>query len=166
MRAGMDATGICCFGTAGDNILMWSHYRDEHRGVCFKFDRLADPVTYQDLFEVYYRKEYPRVKLLANGNQSVIDYFSTKSEIWSYEKEWRLFSRTGPGLVYFKKESLTEILFGCRAAPQAMAAMAKLVRLDPELQHVTIQQARVSNKAYALRFDNYPLLNFSNGHKS
>lgn len=31
-----------CMAKKPDNILMWSHYADSHKGVCFRFDLLQD----------------------------------------------------------------------------------------------------------------------------
>ena len=34
----LEQFGISCFTTKHDNFLMWSHYADNHRGVCLEFD--------------------------------------------------------------------------------------------------------------------------------
>lgn len=34
--------GICCFSKRDDNLLMWSHYSQSHKGVCLKFDLQND----------------------------------------------------------------------------------------------------------------------------
>lgn len=31
---------ICCFSISNDNMLMWSHYADSHKGICLIFDSL------------------------------------------------------------------------------------------------------------------------------
>lgn len=52
-------TGIYCFTKSEDNILMWSHYANEHKGICLEFDH-SDP----DLFtaaKVNYCCDYPKV---------------------------------------------------------------------------------------------------------
>jgi len=30
--------GVSCFSQEEDNLLMWSHYADKHKGLCLKFD--------------------------------------------------------------------------------------------------------------------------------
>lgn len=30
--------GICCFSKSNDNIHMWSHYADSHKGICVEYD--------------------------------------------------------------------------------------------------------------------------------
>jgi hypothetical protein len=34
---------VCCFAEEKDNLLMWSHYTDSHKGACLKFDITEDP---------------------------------------------------------------------------------------------------------------------------
>jgi len=40
------------------STLMWSHYADNHRGICLEFDT-TNPL-FSDALEVAYRSEYPR----------------------------------------------------------------------------------------------------------
>ncbi|MDD3772392.1 MAG: DUF2971 domain-containing protein, partial [Weeksellaceae bacterium] len=30
--------GICCFSKTNNNIHMWSHYADSHKGICIEYD--------------------------------------------------------------------------------------------------------------------------------
>jgi hypothetical protein len=45
--------GVGCFSTKNDDLLMWAHYADGHRGFCLEFDSSvepfskAEPVAYQ-----------------------------------------------------------------------------------------------------------------------
>ena len=39
-----------CFSKRNDSILMWSHYADSHKGVCFEFD-YESPYFYDVLYE-------------------------------------------------------------------------------------------------------------------
>ena len=36
--------GIACFLSNCDNLLMWAHYADSHKGVCLKFNILEDTI--------------------------------------------------------------------------------------------------------------------------
>ncbi len=39
VRAGARASiGVICFSSNYDNILMWSHYANNHKGICIEFD--------------------------------------------------------------------------------------------------------------------------------
>lgn len=49
----MKNTGVLCFSTKRDSVLMWSHYADEHRGFNIKFkihDYIpCNPVEYEEV---------------------------------------------------------------------------------------------------------------------
>jgi hypothetical protein len=54
----IDKAGITCFCKVRDDILMWAHYADKHKGLCFEFDGSpncnffgdAQPVKYEDFY--------------------------------------------------------------------------------------------------------------------
>ena len=53
--------GIRCFSATYNNILMWSHYADGHRGLCIEFD--AKELLKRDfgeIIKVRYRRNMPR----------------------------------------------------------------------------------------------------------
>ena len=39
LQPDVDKMGILCFSEHCDDILMWSHYSDGHKGFCLEFDR-------------------------------------------------------------------------------------------------------------------------------
>jgi hypothetical protein len=82
------ATGVCSF--AGDplNILMWSHYASNHRGLCLQFDVASDPGLFT--LPVEYSEEYPIVNWVTDFNKGVGDTLLRKHSGWSYERESRI----------------------------------------------------------------------------
>jgi hypothetical protein len=103
--------GICCFSEPKDNILMWSHYADCHRGVCLEFEFSKTERPFSDARPIEYTSTYPEMNFLKQeGRKSGM--FLRKASDWSYEKEWRVFNK--PGLVSFRPGLLTGIIFGCQ----------------------------------------------------
>jgi len=88
--------GIFCMSQTNDDILMWSHYADRHKGFCIEFvrkpDNLLGDITRTQ--PVRYDCNYPDVNPLdENGNENFSIFqkmFFTKAENWIYENEWRL----------------------------------------------------------------------------
>lgn len=95
--------GIISLSESPDNLLMWSHYADEHRGIVVEFE--VDEYDPFDLFEtntppkysdakfgrVSYRKsrKYP-YDINEESINSIRDYYYlSKSDEWIYEKEHR-----------------------------------------------------------------------------
>jgi hypothetical protein len=95
-----DGIKVCSFTTKSNNILMWSHYSDNHKGFCIEYDlslldtndpflRFLFPVLYSDdLFDAtpYIEQFIKDPKNFNNFNLLVALY---KSKDWIYENEWR-----------------------------------------------------------------------------
>lgn len=97
VAAEMDKCGVLSLAERWDCPLMWSHYADEHRGLCIEYD-MSDNVC-SHIKPVEYRR--PRsIKITElmewklhnspEAKQNVFDtYFFAKASQWQYEKEWR-----------------------------------------------------------------------------
>ncbi len=42
LQKDVDGAGILSLSKVRDDILMWTHYADRHRGLCFEFDGSAN----------------------------------------------------------------------------------------------------------------------------
>lgn len=82
--------GIISFTEEHDNLLMWSHYSDQHRGIVIEFDCshpfFTKPKSGYRMQPVIYRKT--RLDKFV-GNSLMEPYFH-KSKEWAYEQEHRL----------------------------------------------------------------------------
>jgi len=131
---------ICCFSrvySGPKSFLMWSHYADSHRGACLEFDTkklyekmsgLAtnaispdNPISYTFPFKVRYIRKLP--KFNAQEDDDFFKWIVSKSKIWKYEDEVRMFyaasketlERVGNEnevILPFPFEYLTKIIFG------------------------------------------------------
>lgn len=113
--------GLCCFGAKNDDILMFSHYSDGHKGFCVEFEANHLTPFFGAARKVKYEKEYPVVNFhTASEEEYVEKVFFTKSDRWAYEEEWRIVepekgSRPRkPGPYRFPRHLLTGVIFGCR----------------------------------------------------
>jgi hypothetical protein len=130
--------GILCLSEVRDSILMWGHYTDNHQGFVVGFDsdhpffskRRSDKDEFGFLRRVNYSAQRPQVTL--SDTTSPI-WFSTKSQQWSYEKEWRMVRvlseaehriERSPFPIYlfeFPPDTICEIIVGMRCAPSLVA---------------------------------------------
>lgn len=111
--------GICCFSEDFNNPLLWSHYGDQHRGICigYSLDRKPKP----ELKQVRYGGERTittnllEQALLKVDKEAIArldaDFLLRKAPEWHYEKEWRLIGNVG---LQDSPLKLTEITFGLR----------------------------------------------------
>lgn len=83
-----------------NNLLMWSHYADSHRGFVMGFDdenpffHQETPRTMSPLMQVQYsskRPVVPRFEELPESLHEIV--FLTKGDQWSYEEELRMFAK-------------------------------------------------------------------------
>jgi hypothetical protein len=110
--------GICSFSEVNNDILLWSHYSDCHKGFCLEFDVTTSFFNSPKNCEpLYQRVDYP--KIIPSNNyfrntlkESVLASFLNKYSGWSYEKEWRLFG--DPSCHRFEPECLKGVIFGYR----------------------------------------------------
>ena len=89
-----------------------AHYADSHRGVCLIFDP-SDPL-FATAQPVHYREERPRVNPLVHSKDQMLDAaIFTKSNHWSYEREWRIIQyKNGPGVYTVPAISLVQVVLG------------------------------------------------------
>jgi len=111
----LDNHGIFSLSKTKNNILMWSHYADNHKGIVIEFNLQEDPCFFQPPFEIKYEKSYEPINFYANRYENVIQNLTFKSSDWSYEKETRIIKDI-PGLHTIKKEALKAVHFGCKTS--------------------------------------------------
>ena len=122
--------GMGCFSAKNNNILMFSHYADHHRGICLGVDpmllagSMTDPTANirADIRPIWYFNTMPPIEF--NTQQAL--FATCKHDVWSYEVEYRLFLAKGSsllsaGLYSFKPESLISVVFGCRATDECIS---------------------------------------------
>ncbi len=113
LQKDVDVAGISCFSAVRDDILMWAHYADKHRGLCFEFDGSDNCLFFGEAQAVEY-EDYTPIPLGEDNIRQMIRVLLTKAKHWSYEREYRIV-RPGEAStkVSYPVELLTGIIFGC-----------------------------------------------------
>ena len=90
-----DELGIYCLTTLRDNILMWSHYSDYHKGFCLEFD--GQDEFFQQALPIKYSKKLPKFNIwdkTVGESHKHADKLAAllliKAEDWKYEDERRI----------------------------------------------------------------------------
>jgi hypothetical protein len=159
--------GVLCLSEARDSILMWGHYTENHSGFVVGFDsetsffskRRSNTDDFGFLCPVHYTKQRPRVTL---ADTTSVEWFQSKSDEWSYEKEWRILRVLSEAdcrieqsplpicLFRFEPDAVREIAIGMRAAP---SLRAEIERLAPCFPRVSLFAAHENPAFYSLMFD-------------
>src|SRR5262249_15201380 len=146
--------GALCFCPTWTDPVVWSHYADRHRGMCFGFDvpkRMALPISYNAE-----RLEIDIERQLAKDSRDTklgLKLLTTKYSGWEYENEVRVVGRLnqsdpetgmyfcdfGPHLV------LKEIVLGARSTLRRR----DIVPLVPD-GGVVIRKARLAFQKFSI----------------
>jgi len=139
--------GVISFTESPQNILMWSHYADEHKGICPEFT-LDDKQTLNDvaIYKVSCEPDYPEIdfKNIWNIN-GLAKILLTKSEEWKSEKELRRITMSGNELLDYPIP-LSGIIFGLRT-PESEKSLIKKILSDKD---INFQQIKLANQEYKL----------------
>lgn len=151
------SVGLLCLSEVRDSILMWGHYADNHQGFVVGFDstnpffskRRSDKDEFGFLRRVDYTPQRPQVTL-ADTSSPV--WFSTKSEQWSYEKEWRIVRVLSDAnqrierspfpicLFEFPADAIVEIIVGMRSPPSLVSQIQSFAAKLPRAQLFTASE--------------------------
>jgi hypothetical protein len=107
--------GIFSVSEINDDILMWSHYADSHKGLAIGIEFNEDAA-----YEVKYNKRIPLqaevADVVEDNNEIFKLFFCRKSPHWRYEKERRLFldisNNGGLQTTPIKAVDIREVIFG------------------------------------------------------
>ena len=140
--------GVFCVSTKRDDILMWSHYADHHRGICLEFDgngmfmAHAQAVQYSD-------ERVPINAYRDDPDMMLAKAMLTKSSHWAYETEWRLLSyQRGPGVVKIRPENLIGVVIGAIASAETVAKVHEWC--GARSRPLRIHRASVSSTKFSL----------------
>ncbi len=151
-----------------NNLLMWSHYADSHRGFVIGFDsdnpffHRERPRTMTPLDEVTYSDKRPVMPPIEKSiPENVYEIFLTKSEEWAYEEELRMFAQPGTAnsvekdsrgfdiyLFDLPPEVFVEIIFGLLMSPSVKHEIAAIV--EDRYPHIELYEAKLSETDFDL----------------
>ncbi len=159
--------GIVSLAERATCPLMWSHYGDQHGGVCIGY---SVPVTAAgNLYKVKYGGsrlvEASKVAAMLVGNdvaRGQVDeaVLLRKAASWGYEREWRLIRPRG---LQNSPLELEEIIFGMRCKASAKYAVMKALEgRDRPVKFFEMREVSgtFKLKKYALNYDNELFVHF------
>ncbi len=165
---------------APDNLLMWSHYADCHRGFVLGFQRehsyfhQRDPRKpyFGEVTPVSYKLERPSGPIVndptdigpAIYDQFAVRFFLHKSIHWKYEKEWRLIRELDSAdaefevdgdrvfLFSFPPEAVSSVVLGCRIDKETEDKIRGLLASE-KYKHTTLYRARIDREEFKLNVE-------------
>lgn len=149
----VDPLGICSFSLAANETLMWSHYAEDHKGVCLRYDFPETFLNNKDeilgVSKVSYKPNAITNWLTENINLFDTDHKTfiinllktllvSKAPSWDYEQEVRII-RPVTGLYEIPRETLTHVIFGL----QTTEADESLIRSIIDKYYSAVKFGRV-----------------------
>lgn len=125
---------ICSLSKTYNNMLMWSHYADSHKGCCIelelksKKDIIERPIEYVETIQELQGKNY---------REEAIDILSRKLKCWLYEQEVRLLKEIprDSRKSKFIKIKIVRIYLGCKMAAKDVRFYTNLIHsIDPLIE--------------------------------
>lgn len=144
--------GICSLSSKSDCLLMWSHYADQHRGLCLGYS-IPVPIMVQ-LHEVSYggsrKVQASKIAAMLEGDLDAsrdVDavVLLRKAKDWEYENEWRLIGKRGPNDLDLELE---EVVFGLRCPD--FIRFAVVVALEKRSKPVSFFEMRDFQNTFKL----------------
>jgi hypothetical protein len=154
-----DAVGnslrACSLSEECQDLLMWGHYADRHRGFCIRFEFRNDAELSKLLYPIEYNPRFPELdNKIDQSLETALSSTLTKSEKWSYEREWRIVGRVsddgstaGELFATYRPQAITGIIFGVRTP-----------ELHKQLIHKVLQDRRVEYLQAEKQSQNFALL--------
>ena len=139
--------GIVSFAEQDSCPLLWSHYGDQHRGICIGYS--VPSLSEGDVYRVEYGGSRivlaSDVSVMLNGDGSArrrVDeaVLLQKAASWEYEREWRLIGNRG---LQGSRLKMEEVIFGMRCKSSAKYAIVKALECrKPPLEFYEIREER------------------------
>lgn len=142
--------GVSCFSKICDNILMWSHYANKHKGVCIGFDT---PFSTNEFFlhPVNYLNKFEKKAYMDNPADTLLHWVLSKSHHWKYENEVRAVSHKNNGLLAFDLKNIGEVIFGCKIPYTHKKKLGQLIKIEPNLKNIDCFEMVIESESYNLK---------------
>lgn len=158
-----EQVGVLSLCDSPQNMLLWAHYGDEHRGAVLELNisemitARKEPIEIQGLSKVNYSDE--RIDYISRG-LPLWTTLAYKSAAWAYESEWRLFKslsalRQKSDTVFVGElppSAIKRVIFGARAVGPDEESAITLIKDCADYQHIEIEKAVFSSGLVGLDF--------------
>ena len=147
------SVGVFCLSTKRDDILMWSHYADSHRGICLEFDGMQALMAHAQ--KVEYSQDRVPINLYNDANDVAMSKaLLTKSSHWAYEAEWRLIRYDkGPGTAPFRAHNLTGVIIGAMATTNTVETVK--IWAKQRATPLNLYRASISSTRFELQISQF-----------
>lgn len=143
--------GICCFSKVNDDILLWSHYADKHKGVCINFKFIPVYVKLCAFYPVNYVEKIEQISSSELMTDVMFHWLLTKSKKWEYEQEIRSIAMEYKGFINFDKQTVQEIIFGCNTSKDDINEITKILKEKGYPENIVLNKMKIDKETFGLK---------------
>jgi Protein of unknown function (DUF2971) len=148
---------VYCLLPEPDHPLVWAHYGDSHKGIALEFDARNQQIQWA--YRVHYRETYPPYRLYEDADNANLVPIFTKSNVWEYEREYRMVAEerqrprpimleTRDSTLRLAQGTLVGVVLGCQC--DAAHALDLIDQYGPDLR---VRRAKRMTNRYALTLE-------------
>lgn len=144
--------GLLSLSSKKDNLLMWSHYADSHKGFCVGLDKyIIFECCQGQLGRVTYDDNFPFIPLFDDSPLGMTPLLATKSTHWEYEDEYRIIKFDGSRkVVKIPEKAVLEIVIGCNMSNANKEALYQLA--DEKFRKAKVFETQINDQEFKLDF--------------
>jgi hypothetical protein len=158
LRDKFSSSGILSLSELDDNILMWSHYAQQHRGVCIELERNPTnilgstdytlPVRYSIKAPIIDARLYRGAEEI---EQTEIEHslILTKAADWTYEREWRVIKNGCADSLQSLNCKIKSVTVGLRIEDDTQQQVLELART----QGFKVKKAHLKSNEFGLKIE-------------
>jgi len=122
--------GIYCLSEVNNNVLMYSHYCDGHKGICIELKFTKANELYNYLYGVSYHAKFPEINHFERDYNKVFrERYTSKAINWAYEKEWRIIlPKHQSQSIVLPDNVISAVIFGCNTNEDDKTLIKNIVR--------------------------------------
>lgn len=147
----INSKGVLALSKTNENILLWSHYAENHTGVAIKLNITKDLNFFTTPINIEYTDKYTPLNFLTEPLKSIEQTLSKKSIDWEYEKEFRIYKNT-IGLQKINPEAITDVFFGIKTSKDDIQKIKSICN-NKELSHVNFYKAEKTYGEFSMYFN-------------
>jgi Protein of unknown function (DUF2971) len=161
--------GVLSLSEVPDNLLMWSHYGEQHSGIVIEFDGYHETLgggrETKTVANTLHRVVYSEYRPTVLDQHNFTTLFLTKAPDWDYEKEWRIFKPLSEAkqiinrrsfnihLLSMPADCVKRVIFGARTPDHVIAHEVAKIRTRSKLAHVKLTRAMRRRDRFGLDID-------------
>jgi hypothetical protein len=153
----MQKIGVLCLSATPNEILMWSHYAENHKGFCVEYDFSETSHLRKITQAVRYSETIPALSLanlIKDAETNFLDIcIFTKAKQWGYEQEWRAIMNEG-GRSFQSPSKTTSIIFGARMPPEEKSMLYHALKHKKDIE---FKEAQLLEDRFAIQFSPFKI---------